>query len=259
MSITTIKKRDFLVASVGAGIGWATTAAAAQEGPEVATVQAGAHAAGPRPMNSGVQPSSVDLNYKPRRINKAIELWEDGQPAYFTASGLTPSVDPYAQGVRMARTWADAINVEMEHNPLDFVRLCEFMRGLVDGGPTRSGHRTPAVFVETCIIGLDEAYMRANTWVIEQLLDCGIHGIHICHARDTGAIQVASQMAMRYPFLDRPGVPNLPMRGLRGSSANYAAGIWGSNQGKYCHVADLWPLNPKGEINVWRQDRRYFR
>ena len=249
MSGTTIKKRDFLAASVGVGIGLVATAAVAQEGQAGnGGVRAGTRAPGPRPANSGVQPSSVDLNYKPRRVNKVIELWEDGQPAYFVDSGLTPSIDPYAQGVRMARTWADAINVEMEHNPLDFVRLCEFMRGLVDGGPTRSGHRTPAVFVETCIIGLDEAYMRANSWVIEQLLDCGIHGIHICHARDTKAIQVASQMAMRYPFLDRPGVPNLPMRGLRGSSASYAANIWGINGGKYCHVADLWPLNPKGEL-----------
>jgi 4-hydroxy-2-oxoheptanedioate aldolase len=249
MSGTTIKKRDFLAASLGAGIGLAATAAVAQEGQAGnGGVRAGTRTPGPRPVNSSVQPSSVDLNYKPRRVNKVIELWEDGQPAYFLDSGLTPSIDPYAQGVRMARTWADAINVEMEHNPLDFVGLCEFMRGLVDGGPTRSGHRTPAVFVETCIIGLDEAYMRANSWVIEQLLDCGIHGIHICHARDTKAIQVASQMAMRYPFLDRPGVTNLPMRGLRGSSANYAANIWGINGGKYCHVADLWPLNPKGEL-----------
>ena len=62
------------------------------------------------------------------------------------------------------------------------------MRGLVDGGPTRSGHRTPAFFVETGSIALDEAYARANSWVIQQLLDCGIHGIHQCHARDPKAL-----------------------------------------------------------------------
>jgi 4-hydroxy-2-oxoheptanedioate aldolase len=148
----------------------------------------------------------------------------------------------------MARTYMDAINVEYEHGAIDFMQLREFMRGLVDGGPTASGHRTPAVFVETCIIGLDEAYARANTWVIEQLLDCGVHGIHVCHARDAKAIQVLSQMGCRYPFEDRPGVPVLPMRGLRGSSAGYAAQVWGMNTNKYCHVADLWPLNPQGEL-----------
>ena len=83
--------------------------------------------------------------------------------------------------------------------------------------------------------------MRANSWVIEQLLDCGVHGIHVCHARDTKAIQVASQMACAIRFLDRPGVANLPMRGLRGSTASYAAQIWGVNRQQYCHLADLWP------------------
>jgi 4-hydroxy-2-oxoheptanedioate aldolase len=135
----------------------------------------------------------------------------------------------------------------MEHNALDFMQLREFMRGLKDGGPTRSGHVTPAVFVETCIIALDEAYMRANSWVIEQLLDCGIHGIHMCHARDTGAVRVATQMACRFPF-DRPGVPKLPLQGLRGSSPGYAAQMWGMPLNKYLHLADLWPLNPRGEI-----------
>ncbi len=33
------------------------------------------------------------------------------------------------------------------------------------------------------------------------------------------------QMGCRYPF-KRPGI-NLPMRGLRGSAAGYAAQIWG--------------------------------
>ena len=237
-----IKKRDFL-AGMGLAAGLAGAAAAQNAAPAPRPVARRREG----PVNSNVQPSSVDLNYKPRRINKAIELWEDNQPIYYADSGMGPGVDPYAQGVKMARTWMDAINVEMEHGALDFMQLREFMRGLVDGGPTRSGHRTPSVFVETCIIGLDEAYMRANSWVIQQLLDCGIHGIHMCHARDAKAIQVATQMCMRYPF-KRPGIPDLPMRGLRGSSAGYAASIWGVDLFHYNHIADLWPLNPKGEM-----------
>ena len=243
-----IKKRDFLglAAGVGAAAGLAATGAGAQ--PRMrdlnTPIDVNQHAF----VSRNVQPSSVDWNYKPRRINKAIELWEDGQPIYYNGWGVGPGVDPYAQGVKMARTWYDAINVEMEHFPLDFTALREFMRGLVDGGPTRSGHRTPAVFVETGIIGLDEAYARANTWVIEQLLDCGIHGIHQCHARDAKAVQVTMQMGCRYPFLDRPGVPNLPMRGLRGSGPSWASQVWGVHLNKYLHVADLWPLNPRGEL-----------
>ena len=244
-----MKKRDFL--SLAAGIG-AVAGAAASAGKAEAQGRRGPNLNGPIDVNQrsmvseNVQPSTVDRNYKPRRINKAIELWEDGQPIYYNGSGLGPGVDPYAQGVKMARTWYDAINVEMEHGALDFSQLREFMRGLVDGGPTRSGHRTPAVFVEIGIIGLDEAYARANSWVLTQLLDCGVHGIHQCHARDTKAVATTMQMGCRFPF-PRPGI-NLPMRGLRGSAAGYAAQIWGVPLFKYNHVADLWPLNPKGEL-----------
>src|SRR6185312_14569453 len=168
-----MKKRDFLglAAGVGAAAGLAG-AAQAQPRRQVPPEMMGVRTASPILANSNKQPSTVDFNYKPRRINKAIELWEDGQPIYYNGSGLGPGVDPYAQGVKMARTWYDAINVEMEHGALDFSQLREFMRGLVDGGPTRSGHRTPAVFVEIGIIGLDEAYARANSWVLSQLLDC---------------------------------------------------------------------------------------
>jgi 4-hydroxy-2-oxoheptanedioate aldolase len=239
-----ISKRDILTAGLTVA---AAAGAAAQTAPQLPRFVKVPVGDGGGPVNSGIQPSSVDKNYKPRRLNKAIELWEDNQPIYYGISGMGPGVDPYTQGVRMARTYLDAINVEMEHGTLNFMQLREFMRGLVDGGPTPSGHRTPAVFVETCIIGLDEAYMRANSWVIQQLLDCGIHGIHMCHARDTKAVQVATQMCMRYPF-KRPGIADLPMRGLRGSSAGFAASVWGVDLFKYNHLADLWPLNPKGEL-----------
>ena len=46
----------------------------------------------------------------------------------------------YEEGKKMAATRADYINYEMEHGALDIKELREFMRGLVDGGPTRSGH-----------------------------------------------------------------------------------------------------------------------
>src|ERR1700761_8146148 len=239
-----MKRRDLLTAGVSLGVGMAATGVMGQEAPAASSNRGGRGSSAS--VNSNTQPSTVDLNYKPRRINKAIELWEDGQPIYYGNSGMGPGVDNYAQGIKMARTYMDAINCEMEHGALDFAGLREFMRGLVDGGPTRSGHRTPAVFVETGIIGLDPAYMRANTWVLEQLLDCGVHGIHQCHARDTKAVATTMQMGCRYPF-PREGI-KLPMRGLRGSSAAFAAPIWGVELFKYNHVADLWPLNPKGEL-----------
>ena len=68
------------------------------------------------------------------RINRAIELLEQGQPIYYTGSGE----HSYEGGKQAAQTWADYISYELEHGAFDMTALGEFMRGLVDGGPTRA-------------------------------------------------------------------------------------------------------------------------
>jgi 4-hydroxy-2-oxoheptanedioate aldolase len=133
----------------------------------------------------------------------------------------------------------------MEHGAFDITALREFMRGLVDGGPTKSGHRTPAVIATLPILGLDEAGMRANYWVVQQVLAAGVHGILLCHARSPEAARVFVE-ASRYPFA--PKVAGLD-QGLRGSgSQSFAAQIWGIPASEYLRKADPWPLNKEGEI-----------
>src|SRR5437762_14238020 len=91
-----------------------------------------------------------------KRLNKCVELLAQGQPIYYT------SVEErgYEGGRAAARTWADYIAYEMEHGPYGVTRLLEFMRSLVDGGPTASGHRTPAVIVTPPLAGSDEPAFR---------------------------------------------------------------------------------------------------
>lgn len=238
-----LQKRQLMAALLGAAA-LAPAAALAQAGS--ITQNLGGSRRG-EAINSGKQTSFVDLNYKPRRFNKVIELWEDGQPAYYTTVRPTPGVDSYALGKAMCKTWADMINYDMEHELFDLGALHEFMRGLGDGGGTRSGHRFPVVFVTCPVLGLSENYMLANSWVLGQILDLGVTGIQLCHARDPKAVEVAAHMACRYPFA-YPGVRKLARQGLRGASANFAAQVWGMNNAQYVRIADLWPLNPKGEI-----------
>jgi 4-hydroxy-2-oxoheptanedioate aldolase len=179
---------------------------------------------------------------KPKRINRAIELLEMGQPVYYaTARGGAG----YDEGKRMATTQSDYINYEMEHGALDFTALRNFMRGLVDGGPTKTGHKTPAVIVTLPVLGLDEASMKANFWVIQQTLACGVHGILLCHARSPEAVRVFVESS-RYPFAETAkGLGE----GLRGAgSESFASGIWGLSTTEYLKKADTWPLNKNGEI-----------
>jgi 4-hydroxy-2-oxoheptanedioate aldolase len=179
---------------------------------------------------------------KPTRINRAIELLEQGQPVYYATARAGAG---YEEGKKLAHTPSDYINYEMEHGSFDMTALREFMRGLVDGGPTKSGHRTPAVIVTLPVLGLDEAGMRANHWVVQQVLAAGVHGILLCHARVPEAARAMVEAA-RYPFA--PKAAGLD-QGLRGSgSQTYAAQIWGIPGNEYLRRADPWPLNKEGEI-----------
>src|ERR1035437_8144974 len=95
------------------------------------------------------------------RINRAIELLEQDQPIYYTGDH-SGHVLTHEQGKQDARTWADYINVGMEHGAFDLTGLAHYLRGLIDGGPTSSGHRTVPVIVEAPVNGTDEANIRFN-------------------------------------------------------------------------------------------------
>ena len=180
-------------------------------------------------------------NYQPSRINKCIELLEAGQPIYYAAG-----YGGYEEGLKMASTWADYIVYNMEHQPLDFGLLRQFMRGLVDGGPTPSGHRTPTVIVVLPLLGLDDATVKAGGWMVQQALSQGVHGVHLARARNPAAVKRFVQAA-RYP-IHKQSV-DVVDEGLRGfGSHKFAASIWGIEEQEYLKRADVWPLNPEGEI-----------
>jgi 4-hydroxy-2-oxoheptanedioate aldolase len=180
-----------------------------------------------------------------RRINKAVELLEQHQPVYFefVDSG---SAGKYDGGRALAQTWADYIAYDMEHSAFDVRGLEQFMRGLVDGGPTKSGHRTPAVIVTLPIDGTDEHVVRANAWMIKQVLAAGVHGLLLCHAESPLAVRAFVE-ASRYAFASDVGADLGPGRRGHGGQTR-AAGIWGVSVDEYFARADPWPLNPRGEL-----------
>src|SRR4249920_3361932 len=162
---------------------------------------------------------------KPKHVNRAIELLEQGQPIYYTGSheGTDGS---FEQGVKDAQTWADYISYDMEHAPFDVKGLSDYMRGLAKGGPTKSGHKTPSVIVNVPVNGTDEATVRANAWMFHQVLATGVHGILLCHA-DTPAAVRAFVEAVRLP-LHKQGVGKGLSEGRRGAHGSpTAAPIWG--------------------------------
>ncbi|MGH2351999.1 MAG: aldolase/citrate lyase family protein [Chloroflexota bacterium] len=206
------------------------------------------------------------------RVNRAVELLAQDQPIYYVG-GHTGHVLTYEQGQQDARTWADYLNVGMEHGCFDMTGLAAYLRGLVDGGPTTSGHRTPAVIVEAPVNGTDEANIRYNAWQFRQLLGRGVHGILLCQAESADAVRAFVE-SCRYPINTLGVDPDLPspldrLRGARTSdhrlgqqdgrpllgvgtrgrgSESTAAPIWGLTGDDYLRHCDPWPLNPEGEL-----------
>jgi len=185
--------------------------------------------------------SAEEGAYKPSRVNKCIELLERGQPIYYDSG-----YGGFDEGVAKSQTWGDFIMYNMEHQPLDFTLLRQFMSGLVEGGPTPSGHRTPTVIVVLPLLGLDEETAKVGGWMVQQALAQGVHGIHLARARDPEAVKRFVQAA-RYPN-HKQNIDVLG-EGLRGwGSHKFAASIWGLEDEEYLVKADVWPLNPEGEI-----------
>ena len=200
------------------------------------------------------------------RVNRAVELLGQGQAVWY-AGGHTGHVLTRAQGRADAGTWADYINVGMEHGAFDMAGLAEYMQGLREAGPTRSGHLTPAVIVEAPVNGTDADNVRFNAWQFRQILGRGVHGVLLCQAETAGAVRAFVE-ACRYPHhaagVDRAlpdaparlggaavGVPGPGLLGVgtrgRGSEAT-AAPIWGLSAEDYLRRCDPWPLSPAGEL-----------
>jgi 2-keto-3-deoxy-L-rhamnonate aldolase RhmA len=208
----------------------------------------------------------------PKRINRCVELLGLDQAIYYDGPH-SGHVLTHAQGAIDAGTWADYMNVGMEHGAFDMPGLAEYMRGMLDAGPTRSGHRTPAVIVEAPVNGIDAAHVRYNSWQFRQILGRGVHGILLCQGETADAVRAFVE-SCRYPHntigVD-PAIPS-PLARLegairardggtdaagrkllgigtrgRGSEAT-AAPIWGLSTEQYMARCDPWPLNPNGEL-----------
>ena len=201
-----------------------------------------------------------------KRINRLVELLGQGQAIYYDGHH-SGHVLTHAQGMEDAATWADYMNIGMEHGCFDMTGLEAYMRGMVAAGAARSGHRTPAVVIEAPVNGTDEANVRHNAWQFRQILGRGVHGIILCQAECPDAVRAFIE-ACRYPHniigvdpalptpMERmagavrgrpgPGLLGIGARG-RGSEA-CAAPVWGVEQAAYMACAEPWPLNPAGEL-----------
>ena len=172
-------------------------------------------------------------------LNPVIAKLAAGQPFIgFQTSNLT------AENARaMARAEADYVYVDMEHTPLDFSALNLFAMGMVDkAAALRKGNPQPnmALFARFPPYGREGA-----EWIAKQALDAGLMGV-IFNGIDTPQQALTAVQNMRYPQKRTSKYPT--PTGLRGYGPAAAAWVWGISTQEYERRADVWPLNPDGDL-----------
>ena len=188
-----------------------------------------------------------------KRISRCVELLEQDQAIYYDGPHSGHELTR-AQGRIDAGTWADYMNVGMEHGCFDMAGLAKYMRGMVDAGPTRSGHLTPTVIVEAPVNGIDAAHVRYNAWQFRQILGRGVHGILLCQAETAGAVRAFVE-SCRYPHNTIGVDPTIPppMERMEGairakdggtdSAGRKLLGIGTRGRGSESTAAPIWGLS----------------
>jgi 4-hydroxy-2-oxoheptanedioate aldolase len=172
-------------------------------------------------------------------LNPVIAKLATGRTVY----GLINSGDLSIVNAReTARAPVDFVYADMEHNPLDFPGLAIFLLGLTDKAAILSkGNLQPNV----ALFARFPPEADESNWVVKQALDIGLMGV-IFNGVDTKEQAVTAVRTMRYPPMK--GETRREPVGIRGYGTAGASWAWGVSPAEYERRADVWPLNPNGDL-----------
>jgi 4-hydroxy-2-oxoheptanedioate aldolase len=162
-----------------------------------------------------VEPAAQGTAQPKPRLNQIIEQVEQGMPAF---------------GGKHWRL------IEMEHSPYVITEVVRILKELRPEGSPRPT-LTPIVRIP-----LEGDEVVKST--IKQLLDSGVMGVVVPHVETKEQVMNVVK-AMRYP--PQRGAKYPEPKGLRGWGSAPAA-LWRVSPNEYVARADVWPLNPEGEL-----------
>lgn len=143
----------------------------------------------------------------------------------------------------LARSDIDYVYVDMEHGPMDFAALQTFLLGMTD---KQAIAESGSLRSRVAALARIAPYGRETPeWAVKQALDIGLMGL-IFPSIETAEQAERAVRSMRYPQPRGSRYPQPP--GRRGSGATIATWFWGVSGAEYTRRADLWPLNPEGDL-----------
>src|SRR5207253_3044865 len=174
------------------------------------------------------------------RLNNVIRALESGKPAFTSFCQADPET-----ALAMAVAKYDGIVYEMEHNPWDIRALRDSLQYMLNPAQiVKAASPAPGV---TPIVRIPPNGSEKAQFQAKQALDLGVYGIVWPHISSVEEAYNAVA-ACRYPRLKDK--PLFEPQGIRGDGPGAAVRYWGLSQQEYYDRADVWPLNPKGEIFV---------
>jgi 4-hydroxy-2-oxoheptanedioate aldolase len=189
----------------------------------------------------GALTCSTSAQQSPLHLNPAVEKLAHGQAIIGTQTDDMSLQNCHS----LARLDFDYSYVDMEHGPLNLDGLAYCIAAMVDKAAVlKKGNAQPnvALFARFPPYGRD---LQANDWIVKQALDMGLMGI-IFNGVDNKEQMTRLVQYMRYPqpktskYLEPPG--------LRGYAPGNATFAWGVSAAEYEKHADVWPLNPEGDL-----------
>jgi len=173
------------------------------------------------------------------RLNQTIQTLSSGQAAFGIFSGDRSLANARA----LARAPIDFVLIDMEHGPYDAESLQSFLLGMTD----KSSIATSGSLAmnTTPIVRLPTNGREMNQYLVKQVLDLGVFGVMfpMINSRQEALNAIAS---MRYPKAE--GEVDDGPQGLRGRAPGNAVWYWGTGYNDYLSRADVWPLDPNGEL-----------
>ena len=177
---------------------------------------------------------------KPAHLSPTVEKLAAGKPVF----GAIISDLSVASARTWARSGADFVWIDMEHNPLNMEAIASFVANTNDKAYTVTrGDTQPRL----SIVARFPPYGGGDPGIVKQALDIGLMGV-VFNTVNTREEAIAAVRSMRYPpQRNDPATQKGPV-GIRGFAPGGALWTWGISGPEYMRRADLWPLNPSGDL-----------
>lgn len=173
-------------------------------------------------------------------LNRLVDVLSQGKVAIGISSGRASDLAGFHEAgkTRAGVTNSDFLFMSMaDPSTFSVPKLKAYMQGLVEGGARNnpSSHpmllRVPTVHEDT----------RAAQRRIQRVLDNGVYNLMFPHVESAEEALFAIR-AMRYPTQDLIDGTRRPNTG------GNAPLVWGISESEYRKKADIWPLDPDGEL-----------